>query len=270
MPNRRRTLEELVEGTPLEIREEARAMADHIRQVLSPHGINRIEFADEENHTENRRNVSVPNIAILSWGSLLWDPNPYFDAHHGEWWFDGPSIPLEFSRISRSRENILTPVVDPFHGAPCTVAYTFSTREDFHDVICDLRCREGVLWKYVHWIDLSEEDRYPLFGPGPTNTSVPPNFARRINSEIESWMRSHNILTVVWTGTQQNWRRTTGSEFTVEGAIKYVRGLPESAKTLMQEYFSNLPNFVVTPFLTEYRQLAGQGQIPELTLIGME
>ena len=35
------------------------------------------------------------NIAILGWGSLLWDERPEFDGQHGDWKFDGPVVPLE-------------------------------------------------------------------------------------------------------------------------------------------------------------------------------
>lgn len=48
------------------------------------------------------------SIAILGWGSLLWDERPEFDQHHGVWQFDGPHLNLEFSRKSSSRENALT------------------------------------------------------------------------------------------------------------------------------------------------------------------
>jgi hypothetical protein len=39
-------------------------------------------------------------IAILGWGSLLWDKRPEFDEQHDEWQFDGPKLKIEFSRVS--------------------------------------------------------------------------------------------------------------------------------------------------------------------------
>lgn len=38
-------------------------------------------------------------IALLGWGSLLWDKRPEFDEYHEPWQFDGPELPLEFSRF---------------------------------------------------------------------------------------------------------------------------------------------------------------------------
>lgn len=44
-----------------------------------------------------------PTIALLGWGSLIWDHDPLFDAQHGDWQAGGPPLPLEFSRISAKR-----------------------------------------------------------------------------------------------------------------------------------------------------------------------
>jgi hypothetical protein len=69
-------------------------------------------------------------IAILRWGSLLWDGqnNRYFDVLHGPWMFDGPELQLEFSRKSQTRSGALTLVIDSKHGASSRVAYAVSTR----------------------------------------------------------------------------------------------------------------------------------------------
>lgn len=54
-----------------------------------------------------------PKIAILGWGSLLWDESDAeFDERHHEWKFDGPVLKLEFARKSSSRLNALTLVID--------------------------------------------------------------------------------------------------------------------------------------------------------------
>src|SRR5256885_15588809 len=61
-----------------------------------------------------------PKIAILGWGSLLWEGGADFDRHHEDWQFDGPTLRLEFSRMSPSRLGALTLVIDPLHGSPAT------------------------------------------------------------------------------------------------------------------------------------------------------
>ena len=37
-----------------------------------------------------------PQIAILGWGSLLWEERPEFDKRHDGWRCDGPSLKLDF------------------------------------------------------------------------------------------------------------------------------------------------------------------------------
>lgn len=68
-------------------------------------------------------------IAILGWGSLIWDKRNLRLA--GEWQVGGPVLPIEFSRVSGYGR--LTLVIDPLHGVasegrppfsvPAAVAY---------------------------------------------------------------------------------------------------------------------------------------------------
>lgn len=64
-----------------------------------------------------------PKIAILGWGSLLWDLDGDFSKWVEPWEFDGPTIPIEFSRISGTREGALTLVIDQKKGVPTPVAW---------------------------------------------------------------------------------------------------------------------------------------------------
>ncbi|MHC2302867.1 hypothetical protein [Rhizobium mongolense] len=66
----------------------------------------------------NEKKVAL-RIAILGWGSLIWDQRPEFDMHHKGWLRGGPVLMLEFSRISESRKSALTLVIDNTHGEPC-------------------------------------------------------------------------------------------------------------------------------------------------------
>jgi cation transport regulator ChaC len=81
-------------------------------------------------------------IAILGWGSLLWHPQAAFESRHGEWRFDGPWLPLEFSRVSPASKGGLTLVIDPVHGHPTQTAYTISTRDTADEARRDLQERE--------------------------------------------------------------------------------------------------------------------------------
>ena len=63
-------------------------------------------------------------IAILGWGSLVWDPRDL--PHYGPWRKEGPTLTIEFSRVSSDCR--LTVVVDPVAGAPCPTRYAISPR----------------------------------------------------------------------------------------------------------------------------------------------
>jgi hypothetical protein len=54
----------------------------------------------------------MTTIAILGWGSLLWDRKPEFGKWHDDWRADGPLLKLEFSRMSATRLGTLTLAVD--------------------------------------------------------------------------------------------------------------------------------------------------------------
>ena len=99
-------------------------------------------------------------IAILGWGSLLWDHQPEFDQQHHDWLLDGPRLKLEFSRISRSRRGALTLVIDPTNDELCPVAYALSKRQDPEDALCDLRFREGTTKKNIGYFSYPSEIMY--------------------------------------------------------------------------------------------------------------
>ncbi|HOW68396.1 MAG TPA: hypothetical protein P5055_13320 [Candidatus Paceibacterota bacterium] len=52
------------------------------------------------------------SIAILGWGSLIWNPRDL--PITGDWQGDGPVLPIEFTRISDNGR--LTLVIDERHG----------------------------------------------------------------------------------------------------------------------------------------------------------
>ena len=159
-------------------------------------------------------------IAILGWGSLLWDKHSEFDRHHCDWQPDGPVLPLEFSHVSASRERALTLVIDPDHGTECQVAYAVSTRRCPEDAIADLRSREGTVMKRIEF----------LFANG--NRRCEPD----VPGAISPWARRKKFDVVVWTGLCSNFRKKTGKSFTVEAAIEHLQGLPTEGKAIAATY----------------------------------
>lgn len=181
--------------------------------------------------------LQAVRIALLGWGSLLWEGGPEFDKYHDEWKSDGPQVQLEFSRISKTRLGALTLVVDREHGVPTTVAWCFSTRLRVEDAMCDLRCREGTTLDNIGRLDL------PVISPaanGETANNV-------VEDPMVVWAKSKGIGVVIWTALSSNFASKRKIGFSVGAAVSYVKTLPPEGKVKAAEYVWRAPEFVQTP-----------------------
>jgi hypothetical protein len=175
----------------------------------------------------------MPQIVILGWGSLLWELGPLANWVRGPWYLDGPALPLEFSRISTSRRGALTVVIDPGHGSEVPTFFIESRRGDLNDTACDLRTREGTLIRNIGVIDLQSG-----FARGKTPELV---------DRIQCWARSRDIEGVVWTDLRSNFAEITGSEFSLDNAVNYLRRLSRDAASNARRYINNVPFQIDTP-----------------------
>lgn len=179
--------------------------------------------------------VAVPattgGIAILGWGSLLWDAKPIFDEQHGPWKDDGPSLRVEFSRISSTRLGALTLVIDGVHGELMPVAWCLSKRSEVATVVRDLRRREGCNTEDVKVVGR--------------------NASGLVRGEHEHtialWAQQRGLSAVVWTGLPSNFEELQKKPFSVDEAISYLSNLPPDAKERAAEYITCAPEFVDTP-----------------------
>ncbi len=172
-------------------------------------------------------------IGILGWGSLLWEGGPEFDQRHGQWEFDGPTLKLEFSRISKTRLGALTLVIDEERGASTTVAWCRSKRTSMDDAICDLRCREGTTVENIGRRLVSGGAEF--VAPGA------------VGDPILVWAQSKGLDAVVWTALKSNFTREKMKSFTVEAAVSHIKELVPDAKAKAAEYVWRAPAFVKTP-----------------------
>lgn len=174
-------------------------------------------------------------IAILGWGSLLWDKRPEFDEQHEDWQFDGPSLKIEFSRVSQTRNGALTLVLDSKDGVSCQVAYAFSKRNNPDDAICDVRCREGTTLNNVgfYFADNSRKQARE----------------EQVLKTIQDWASGRKLDVVIWTDLESNFQKESrcGKSFSIETALCHIQALDDKGKTMAAEYVRCSPTFVNTP-----------------------
>ena len=181
-------------------------------------------------------------IAILGWGSLLWDDETErgreFNRHieGGTWCHHGPSLKLEFSRISASRSRALTLVLDYERGVTCRVHYALSNRKCWRDAVCDLRCREGTILKrigcYLPWKREEKQWRNALF---------------EARAGIKEWARDREIHAVVWTALSCNFKEEKSRPVWIKAAKSHLQRLDPKGKSKAAEYIFRAPRSVDTP-----------------------
>ena len=124
----------------------------------------------------------MAKIAVIGWGSLLWDLDDLEPHVEGAWQVaQGPMLPLEFVRVSKKRNMALAVVIDHDHGVPCASSHILSRRGDVQDAVVDLARRERAPEDQIGYVDTSSggDTKPPRFGSqtafwngwtGPTTT----------------------------------------------------------------------------------------------------
>lgn len=171
-------------------------------------------------------------IALLGWGSLLWEGGAEFDRWHGPWQNDGPILNVEFSRVSQRRCGALTLVIDPENGVPVRSAWCLSRRQTIEEAADDLRKREETSPKNIGSV-------------GPKMTASDCRFG--MPDAIRTWAKEHDLDGVVWTNLQSNFASSVGTPFSVAAALRYLDSLDGEALKRAREYFERAPSFVQTP-----------------------
>ena len=167
-------------------------------------------------------------IALLGWGSLLWECNKEFDDWHEPWQSDGPTLKIEFSRISSSRCRALTLVIDPNNGNANSVYWALSRRSELSDVIQDLKKREKTRCsKFIGRFSFGGDEH---------------SFDSRSLSAIHFWANERGLYGVVWTDLPCNF-----DTFSVDNALQHLQSLDGRARAKALDYIQNAPDSIQTP-----------------------
>ena len=164
-------------------------------------------------------------IAILGWGSLIWDQRELPTL--GEWKKGGPVLPIEFSRISS--DGRLTLVIDEENGVPVTTRYAQSASGDLGRAIEDLSQREGSPASRIGVVSQTIQNKRAGF------------------ETIKAWAKTHKWDAVVWTGLHSNFKDERQVPFTVKNGLGYLKSLSGEKKAKAREYLERAPEEVQTP-----------------------
>jgi hypothetical protein len=182
-------------------------------------------------------------IAVLAWGSLVWDPRDLKTA--GTFAANGPLLPVEFCRISA--DGRLTLVIDETFGAVCTAYSAPSTFESLDAAIENLRLREGT-------------PNAGEVGFVETASGRESEFAAKRHPQavatMAAWTASNGYDAAIWTALKSNfndWGKA-GEPFSLTAAIRYLEALEAkdgAAFARALTYIRKAPAEVQTPVRDE-------------------
>ena len=170
-------------------------------------------------------------IAFLGWGSLIWDPRNL--RTKGEWKNDGPSLPIEFMRLSSRRR--ITLVIYPGEREVQTL-WIKADFEDLDDAIDNLSTRESTVSGWIGYVTLPDCTSRCRAEPGELE-------------HIQQWAKEKELDAVVWTDLKDNPKRftkETGMQMNKDNIIKYLGSLQGNALESAKEYVQKAPKQIDT------------------------
>jgi len=173
-------------------------------------------------------------IAILAWGSLVWNCGDL--AIETAFEPNGPLLPIEFSRVSGNGR--LTLVIDEESGASCRTCVAVSALPSLKTAIENLRVREGMpSVKGVGFIDrLSGQRSAKAIDRHPHAVEA-----------IHAWATTNRYDAAIWTALGSNFSDRAGEPFSVEAAIRYLAAQDKATLDKALTYIRRAPAEVQTP-----------------------
>ena len=183
-------------------------------------------------------------IAIVGWGSLVWDPRELQAA--AQFAPNGPLLPVEFCRVSRGRR--LTLVIDETFGSVCTTYSAPSALDTLEAAMKNLARPRGhaPCSKASGFVDLASGKR----------SDVAMRRHPDAVATIAAWAQANGYDAAIWTALASNFDEPGkgGEPFSVTAAIRYLEALEgedEAGFASAVDYIRNAPSEVDTPVREE-------------------
>ena len=193
----------------------------------------------------------MTRVAILGWGSLLWNPGTLRSERR--WRSDGPWLPVEFARISNLKEKngrppYLSLVIFPHAGLVRTY-WDVSLVGEIAEACLDLKSREGCGIEHIAY--LTRDDA--------AWSSTTPGLGERIRDWLDR--KKNDVDAVIWTNLA--WKLPGVATFTVEEGMRWLRVLREAKKdNAAEEYIRRAPPQTDTCLRRQAKEEFGWSDIP--------
>lgn len=177
-------------------------------------------------------------IAILGWGSLIWDIENLAPRVAGDWRMSaGPRLPIEFTRISQKRRGGLTLVIDARHGAEIPTHVIAHAGADLAAARTDLALRERAPERQIGWAA-----RDSVWDPADPAAMA-----------VRDWLRREGLDGAVWTALPGNFEAVSGKPFShtaaeahlqalaggdLEEAVRYIHCAPAETDTPLRRHLA--------------------------------
>lgn len=166
-------------------------------------------------------------IAVIGWGSLIWDPRDL--QIKDKWHSDGPMLPVEFARVS-SEDRLTLVLVDTVALQP--TLWVLSGKPTLAEAVRNLAKREGTTDSNIgRWSSTDEQI----------------NFQVQVRTLIGQWAQERKLDAVVWTALGPKKPNGENGLATEDELIEYLRTLVEGRKALAaKEYIEKAPTQIKT------------------------
>lgn len=164
-------------------------------------------------------------IAVLGWGSLVWDPRGLPIQRH--WFADGPFVRVEFVR--KSNDGRITLVLDE-RSLPVRSLWAVMDVTDLDNARKALQKREGC-------------PKNSDIGTWSTGQNGP-----ALVIGLPGWAESRGVESVIWTALPSKFDGTGAQPPSVEDVIKYLDSLTGATRDTAERYVRYAPRQIDTLF----------------------
>ena len=176
-------------------------------------------------------------IAILGWGSPIWDPKS-LRLDDGVWHPDGPLLPIEFARTPPAE---LSPVLcaEPWVLNVQTF-WTQSACDDIRGACGDLAAREEILPEQIGYLNRNDGQRIaPLISADGAH-----ELTDIVRDRIGQWLQANQDFdAVIWIDSRANWgdRQLPPPPTSADRVVEYLGGLTGDAASKSQQNLQSAP-----------------------------